>query len=130
MAWRPRGRGSFDLFRWFDGMLVLLFKILGGVVAFALGLWIGRPGHARQSHADVEELLEKAERNDPEIDRHFTPLPVLGGKGTSKLRSRRAGFRLRSPEEEAQHAVPVAPGSAPRVPPISRAARPPSPPRR
>lgn len=79
---------------------MLLLKILGGVVAFAIGLWLGRPGHSRESHAHMEELLAKGERKDTELDRHFTPLPVIGAKGTSKLRSRRAGFRLRSPDEE------------------------------
>jgi hypothetical protein len=81
--------------------MLLTLKILGGVVAFAIGLWLGRPGHYRRSPGEIEALLDKADRQSPNIDRHLAPPSVRQGKGTAKLRSRGASFRLRSPDEEA-----------------------------
>jgi hypothetical protein len=78
---------------------MLLLKILGGLVALGIGIWLGRPGHYDRGASDIDELIDRQARDASPPDRHFTPLPVKQWKGTSQLRSRGASFRLRSPDE-------------------------------
>lgn len=73
--------------------------ILGGILALALGIWLGRPGRYTQTPDDVEKAMERGGARRNSVKRHFTPLDWLRKepKGSDRRRQRRP-FRTAAPE--------------------------------
>lgn len=91
----------------------MLLKILGGLVALGLGLWLGKAGSYQRPQAEVDQALG---RGGPRhyTKRSFTPLDLLRKKTRA---SNRAGtFQLKDPD------APPAEADEPRVS-LSRARR-------
>jgi hypothetical protein len=91
----------------------VLLKILGGLLALAVGLWLGKPGRYERPQAEVDQALG---RSGPRhyTKRSFTPLDLLRKKTRA---SNRAGtFQLEDPD------APPADLDEPRVS-LSRARR-------
>lgn len=88
--------------------MILALKILGGIAALALGIWLGMPGRYTQSVEEIEESLGKRGRRRT-AKRHFTPLAwfqrqVSSGSTSQKRRDRSrrrsgGGFKLEDPED-------------------------------
>jgi hypothetical protein len=83
---------------------VLLLKILGGVAALGLGIYLGLAGHYRPDPAEIERALT-GEGRTRRARRHFTPLGWLrkNEERSSHVRRRRAPtgmFNLYSPESK------------------------------
>ena len=81
---------------------MLTLKILGGVLALLLGLWLGRPGrYERKTDEELERLLEHGGGSRYKVDRVycFTPLDWFrtNERGSRKRQERRA-FRTVAPE--------------------------------
>lgn len=52
----------------------MLIKILIGVAAVALGIWLGLPGRFEQSTEEIEQLMARGGSKRRKVKRHFTPL--------------------------------------------------------
>jgi hypothetical protein len=73
---------------------VLFLKILGGVLALALGLYLGRSGSYRPDPEEIERALDGQGQTN-KAARHFTPLGWLNRKQEASLRERLGGRRGR-----------------------------------
>jgi hypothetical protein len=78
---------------------MLVLKILLGIVALALGIWLGLPGRFTQSTDDLEKAMERGGARRNTVKRHFTPLDWFrkDQKGSDRRRPRRH-FRTAAPE--------------------------------
>lgn len=79
---------------------MLLLKIVLGVAALALGIWLGRPARYDQSVDDLEKAMERGGARRNQVKRHFTPLDWFRKerKGSDRRRQRRH-FRTAAPED-------------------------------
>lgn len=70
---------------------MLILKILGGIAALALGVWLGLPGRWEQSQRDIERAMDQGGAHRNKVRRHFTPLDWLRKekKGSERRRTRR-----------------------------------------
>jgi hypothetical protein len=76
-----------------------MLKILGGLLAVGVGVWLGLPGRYEQSAEELDQLMDKPGRTR-KVKRHFTPLAWFQRKAPPKKRpSARAPFRLSTPGE-------------------------------
>lgn len=86
---------------------MLFLKILGGLLALALGLYLGGAGQYRPDHDEIEKALT-SDGTSKKAKRHFTP---LGGwlrqmeERSSHLRRRTRGapnrrFNLSAPDSK------------------------------
>lgn len=88
---------------------MLILKILGGVAALALGLWLGLPGRYDRRYDEIERALDGPGGRSKKVKRHFTPLAWVQRKievssgGGSRQQARR-GFKLDRPGEEGRPA--------------------------
>ncbi len=73
---------------------MLFLKILGGVLALALGVYLGTSGRYRPDPEDIDRVLEGGGRTR-RTKRHFTPLGWLrqNQEGVSRERRRTRGNR-------------------------------------
>lgn len=79
---------------------VTVLQILGGLAAFAYGLWAGF-GRYRQSQDDIDRALVEPGRRR-KVTRHFTPLDLVARMtGVPTQRDRRNPFRFDDDEREA-----------------------------
>lgn len=81
---------------------MLFLKILGGVLALALGIWLGLPGRYQQRHEEIERTMELGIGRTRKVKRHFTPLAWIQRKISVSGRGRpqrRRGFSLERPED-------------------------------
>jgi hypothetical protein len=83
---------------------VLLLKILGGLAALGLGIYLGLAGQYRPDPDEIERALT-GEGRPRRAKRHFTPLGWLrkNEERSSHVRRRRAPtgrFNLYSPESK------------------------------
>ncbi len=89
---------------------MLFLKILGGLLALALGIYLGLAGEYRQSPEELEEALG---RNRPRrrVKRYFTPLDLLRPRKSRRAaRSReRRPFQLSSGEGDGKGKGPEEP---------------------
>lgn len=77
---------------------VTILQILGGLAAFAYGLWSGF-GRYRQSQEEIDRALREPGRRR-KVTRHFTPLDLVARMtGVSTQRDRRNPFRFDDEEE-------------------------------
>lgn len=80
---------------------MLTLKILGGLAAVALGIWLGLPGRYDQSLEDVERNMVLGTGRTRKVKRHFTPLAWIQRKLNPRgsQTQRRRGFNLEHPDE-------------------------------
>lgn len=83
---------------------MLVLKILGGVAALVLGIWLGLPGRYNSRYEDIERVIENPGGRSRKVKRVFTPLAWIQRKidvATGGARqSKRRGFKLDRPGEE------------------------------
>ena len=75
---------------------MLFLKILGGLLALGLGIYLGMPGEFRQTPEEIEESLG-FHRASRKVKRIFTPLDWIRAKerGSDRRRSQpRQPFKL------------------------------------
>ena len=84
--------------------MILALKILGGLLAFVLGVWFGLPGRYSQTVDEIEESMARGPGPRKKVKRHFTPMAwlqrnvkVRTSRGEGSRRAR--GFRVESPDE-------------------------------
>lgn len=84
--------------------MFLTLKILGGLLAFLLGVWFGLPGRYAQTSQDIEELMARGPGRRRRVRRHFRGIEWLqrrlstrGSRRASGGRSR--GFRMELPDD-------------------------------
>lgn len=73
---------------------MLLLKILGGIIALAVGVYLGLPGDFRQTPEEIESSLGER-RASRKVKRVFTPLDWIRAKERGS--DRRRGQRTRQP---------------------------------
>ncbi len=80
---------------------MLLLKILLGVAALGLGIWLGRPARYTQSLDEIDKAMERGGARRNQVKRHFTPLDWLRkeSKGSDRRRQRRH-FRTAAPDKK------------------------------
>jgi len=80
---------------------MLWLKILGALLALALGIWLGLPGRFDQSHSDIEELMDQpGTRRQKKVKRHFTPMAWLQRGKPPKPTHGRHRIRLQAPDDD------------------------------
>lgn len=86
---------------------MLVLKILGAVVALALGIWLGLPGRYDRRYDEIERAIDAPGGRSKKAKRHFTPLAwvrrqidVGTGGGRSRSRGGSRGFKMDRPGEE------------------------------
>ena len=76
---------------------MLILKILGGVLALGIGIYMGRPGKFEQTPEQIEESLG-VRRASRKAQRYFTPLDWLKAKprpsDTRRNQATRDPFKL------------------------------------
>jgi hypothetical protein len=79
---------------------MLTLKILLGVAALLLGIWLGLPGRYTQTPEDIDKAIERGGARRNTVKRHFTPLDWLrkDQRGSEKRRQHRH-FRTAAPEK-------------------------------
>ena len=84
--------------------MILALKILGGLLALALGVWFGLPGRYSQTVDEIEESMARGPGRRKKVKRHFTPMAwlqriikVRTSRGDGSRRAR--GFRVELPDE-------------------------------
>jgi hypothetical protein len=80
--------------------MLLSLKILGGLIALALGVWLGLPGRYQQSVEDIEELMDRPGGRTRKVKRHFTPMAWFHRKAPPPVRKTSPRFKLVAPDEE------------------------------
>jgi hypothetical protein len=82
---------------------MLVLKIVGAVLALAVGIWLGLPGRYSQSTQDLERTMDSGLGRTRKVKRHFTPFAWMQRKAPARSRrpQARRGFRLESPDEDA-----------------------------
>lgn len=78
---------------------MLILKILGGVLALGLGIWLGLPGRYEQTVDEVGRAMDRGGARRNTVKRHFTPLDWFRTerKGSDRRRRRRH-FKTAAPE--------------------------------
>lgn len=86
--------------------MVLFLKILGGILALGIGLYLGRGGRYRPDYEEIDRALG-ASGVSHRAKRHFTPLGWLrmGADRPSRVRRMNRGnpsgrFKLAAPESK------------------------------
>lgn len=87
-------------------MVLMLLKILGGVLALGLGLYLGGAGQYRADPKEIDQALSSGGRSQ-KAKRHFTPMGWLRQtqERSSHLRRRTRGsssgrFNLSAPDSK------------------------------
>lgn len=80
---------------------MLLVKILGAVLAVALGVWLGLPGRYDPDMDELERNMLLGTGRTRKVKRHFTPLAWLQRKLSPRSgeAARRRRFKLERPED-------------------------------
>ena len=82
--------------------MIFWLKVIGGLIAFAAGIWFGMPGRYVQTAADIEQRMSSPSGRRRKVKRHFTPFAWLQRQISAKSTrtdSRRRGFRMETPED-------------------------------
>ncbi|MBW3533864.1 MAG: hypothetical protein KY453_01390 [Gemmatimonadetes bacterium] len=81
---------------------MLVLKILGGVLALALGVWLGLPGRYEQDEEELERLLQRPGGVHRRAKRHFTPLDWYRNetKGSDRRRAETRRFKTAAPKRK------------------------------
>lgn len=81
----------------------LLLKILVGVAAVGIGIWLGLPGRYEQTQEDIEKAMDRGGARRNQVKRVFTPLDWLrkdkrGSQRRAEMQRRR--FRTAAPRKK------------------------------
>lgn len=82
---------------------MLLLKIMGGLVALAVGIWLGRPGRP-PSASEIDKVMDQPGRRRRRATRHFTPADWFKRQKRAPDRLSRHRFHLEAPEEAGEDA--------------------------
>lgn len=82
---------------------MLVLKIVIGVLALGLGIWLGLPGRYEQTLEDIEYNLDHGDGRSHKVKRYFTPLAWLQRNikvGSSRRpRNTRRPFQMEAPDD-------------------------------
>lgn len=80
----------------------MILKILIGVAAVALGVFLGRPRRYDKTQNEVDRALEQGRGRRQWTQRHFTPLDLLrkDERGSERRRGDRSRFQTTIPGDE------------------------------
>ena len=81
---------------------MLALKILGAVLALAVGIWLGMPARYSQTTEDLERTMDSGLGRTRKVKRHFTPFAWMQRKAPVRSRrpKMRRSFHLESPEDD------------------------------
>ncbi len=77
-----------------------------GLLAFAWGIWVGRPRRYTQSLEEIDKVMDAGGRRRPRSKQQLSPLAWLhrnvSARGSLDLRKGRggSGFRIEAPDDE------------------------------
>ena len=79
---------------------MLFLKILAGVVAIGVGVYLGRPRRYDRSQDEVERALQSNRTRRQWTKRHFTPLDMLrkSSRGSVRRRAEQGRFQTVAPK--------------------------------
>lgn len=79
----------------------MLVKVVLGVLALALGIWLGLPGRYEQTHQELDEAMRRPGGRPNKARRHFMVLDWLRNerRGSERRRQRRH-FRTAAPRSD------------------------------
>ncbi len=80
----------------------LTLKIIIGLAALGLGIWLGLPGRYTQTPEDIEQEMKWRKGGTYRVKRVFTPLAWLRRKPQARgdHTRHRSSFHLESPDDE------------------------------
>lgn len=81
----------------------ILLKILIGLAAVGIGVWLGLPGKYEQTPEDIARLMERGGSRRNQVKRVFTPLDWLrkDRKGSDRRREmEQRRFRTAAPKKK------------------------------
>lgn len=81
----------------------MLIKILLGVAALGLGIWLGLPGRFEQSTDEIEKLMARGGSKRRKVKRHFIAIDRFRKDERASDRRRqeaRRPFRTAVPDED------------------------------
>jgi len=82
--------------------MILALKIIGAIVALALGIWLGLPGRYSRDLDEIDEIMDQGGRRRRKVKRRFTAVAWMYrklGSSSGRGHQRRRGFNLESPED-------------------------------
>lgn len=81
--------------------MILTLKIVGAVVALAIGVWLGMPGRYSQTQDELSRSLDNPALRSRKVKRHFTPMAWFQRKAAARSErpSARRGFKMESPDD-------------------------------
>lgn len=75
---------------------MLILKIVGGVVALLVGIWLGLPGRYDPSEEELDRALSNPRARSKLTKRHFTPLDWFRKETRGSERRMDQGRRFRT----------------------------------
>lgn len=81
----------------------LFLKILVGLVAVGIGIWLGLPGKYEQTQEDIEKAMDRGGAKRNQVKKVFTPLDWLrkSKRGSDRRREReRRRFKTAVPKKQ------------------------------
>jgi prolyl-tRNA editing enzyme YbaK/EbsC (Cys-tRNA(Pro) deacylase) len=86
--------------------VIVLFYVVGGILALGLGIWLGLPGRYDQTPEEIERIMTEGGRRRRKTKTVFTPLAwlqrkvnVRAGRSARRSGGQRRGFSLESPDD-------------------------------
>lgn len=80
---------------------MLILKILLGVLAVGLGIWLGLPGRYEQTPDEIEKAMDRGGAKRNQVKKVFTPLDWLRkDQRASNRRAQRRYFKTAAPERK------------------------------
>jgi len=80
--------------------LIFALKILGAVLALALGVWLGLPGRYTQPIEEMEEVMDRGGVvRRKRVKRSISPVAWLQRQPKVRTRRKGRGFHLEGPED-------------------------------
>lgn len=76
---------------------MLILQILGGVVALAVGIYLGMPGRFEQPAEEIEKRLGQESQKHQKAKRHFTFINALARRTSERASDRRRREASRKP---------------------------------
>jgi hypothetical protein len=79
---------------------MLILKILLGIAALLVGVWLGLPGRYTQTPEDIDKAMQRGGARRNTVKRHFTPLDWFRkDRRGSERRRQHHHFRTAAPEK-------------------------------
>ncbi len=78
--------------------MILALKILGGVAALLIGIWLGMPGRYRSAD-EIEDLMEAGGARRKKVRKRFVAVAWLQRQISPHSGRRSRGFGVERPED-------------------------------